>query len=89
MKPRVAFIGTGGTIASVGRDPLDTVDYGATGRLLEAEAILARFPEVQEVAEVIPAPYKAIPSTRVAWPSPASSSATARLRWRRRRISSR
>jgi L-asparaginase len=68
MKPRVAFIGTGGTIASVGRGPLDTVDYGATGQLLEAEAILARFPEVQEVAEVIPAPYKAIPSTRIAWP---------------------
>jgi L-asparaginase len=75
MKPRVAFIGTGGTIASVGRGPLDLVDDTATGRLLDAAGLLARFPEVQEVAE---APR---------WP--ASSSATGRRRSRRRRISSR
>ena len=36
MKPRVAFIGTGGTIASVGDGPLDLQDYGATGRVLHA-----------------------------------------------------
>ncbi len=65
---KVAFIGTGGTMASVGRGPLDTVDYGATGNLLEAPALLERFPEVQQVAEVFPAPYSAVPSTRIAWP---------------------
>ena len=30
MKPKVAFIGTGGTIASVGVGPLDLQNYGAT-----------------------------------------------------------
>ncbi len=34
-KPRVAFVGTGGTLASVGRGPLDLHDYGATGRVLD------------------------------------------------------
>jgi L-asparaginase len=67
-KKRVAFIGTGGTMASIGKGPLDTVDYGSTGELLQADALLARFPEVQQVAEVIPAPYSAVPSTRIAWP---------------------
>ena len=30
--PKVAFIGTGGTIASLGAGSLDTQDYGATGQ---------------------------------------------------------
>ncbi len=65
---RVAFIGTGGTIASVGHGPLDVHDYGATGKVLAADAILSRFPEVQEVAEVRAVPYRAVPSTQIAWP---------------------
>ena len=32
--PKVAVIGTGGTISSVGRDSLDLVDYTATGKAL-------------------------------------------------------
>ena len=66
-KKKIAFIGTGGTMASVGNGPLDTVDYGATGELLDAAQILARFPEVQLVADVVPAPFSAVPSTRLAW----------------------
>lgn len=31
-QPKVAFIGTGGTISSLGRDPLDILDYTATDR---------------------------------------------------------
>jgi len=65
--PRVAFIGTGGTIASIGRGPLDLVDYSATGNLLDAAGLVARFPEVREVAEVVPVPYRAVSSTRVGW----------------------
>jgi L-asparaginase len=67
-RKRVAFIGTGGTMASLGKGPLDTVDYGSTGQLLDAAGLLARFPEVQQVAEVFPAPYSAVPSTRIGWP---------------------
>lgn len=59
---KVAFIGTGGTISSVGRGPLDLQDYGATGIRLEADAIIARTPELREVAEVIPVNYRAIVS---------------------------
>ena len=62
MKPAVAFIGTGGTISSVGKDSLDVMDYTAQGVMLHADEILARFPEVQEAATVIPVSYRNVPS---------------------------
>jgi L-asparaginase len=65
--PRVAFIGTGGTIASVGRGPLDRHDYGATGRVLHAAEILERFPEAREVADVLPVRFSNVASTRIAF----------------------
>lgn len=68
MRPRVAFIGTGGTIASIGRGPLDIHDYAANGLVLEAGGILERFPEVQQVADVAAVPFRNVPSTRIAWP---------------------
>lgn len=67
-KPKIAFIGTGGTIASLGAGPLDLQDYGATGNIMQAEAILARWPEVALVADVIAVPYRAIPSTAIDFP---------------------
>lgn len=63
--PKVAFIGTGGTIASVGRDPLDLQDYGATGNVLHADELLARFPEVMLVADVLPVRYRNVPSPAI------------------------
>jgi L-asparaginase len=65
MKPKVAFIGTGGTIASVGAGPLDLQDYGATGKVMHADEIIARFPEVRLVADVLPVRYRNIPSTAI------------------------
>ena len=64
-KPKVAFIGTGGTISSLGRNPLDILDYGANGVMLHAAALLDRFPEVHEVAEVIPVKYRNVPSYEI------------------------
>jgi L-asparaginase len=64
-KPRIAFIGTGGTMASLGRGPLDIQDYGVAGVVMEAPAILARLPELAEVAEVFAVPYGAMISTRI------------------------
>jgi L-asparaginase len=61
-KPKVAFIGTGGTIASIGDNPLDILDYGARGEMLHAAELLAKFPEVQEVADVFPVRFRNIPS---------------------------
>lgn len=54
MRPKVAFIATGGTISSLGAGPLDVLDYGATDWRLEAEEVLALFPALSEVAEVVP-----------------------------------
>jgi len=68
MRKRVAFIGTGGTIASLGKGPLDTVNYGANGQMMQADALLARFPEAQLVADVFAVPYRNVPSPQIAWP---------------------
>ena len=65
MKPKVAFIGTGGTIASLGAGPLDLQDYGATGNVMHADEILARWPETALVADVMPVRYRNIPSTAI------------------------
>lgn len=64
-KPKVAVIGTGGTIASIGKTSLDIVDYGANKTMLEVDKILELFPEVHEVADVVPVPFSAIPSPAV------------------------
>jgi L-asparaginase len=65
MNPKIAFIGTGGTIASVGAGPLDLQDYSATGQVMHADEIIARFPEVGLVADVLPVRYRNIPSTAI------------------------
>ena len=64
-RPKIAFIGTGGTISSLGAGPLDLHDYGVQNNRMEADAILERFPEVQAVADVFPVRYRAIPSTEI------------------------
>jgi L-asparaginase len=61
--PRIAVIGTGGTISSLGADSLDVLDYGDTGRMLEADALLARFPECASVADIVAVRYAAEKST--------------------------
>ncbi|ACA16762.1 Asparaginase [Methylobacterium sp. 4-46] len=61
-RPKVAFIGTGGTLSSVGRDSLDLLDYTATEQRLEADAILDAVPEARAVAEVIPVRFRAVTS---------------------------
>jgi L-asparaginase len=66
-KPKVAIIGTGGTISSVGKGPLDLIDYGSLGQVLDVNGVIARVPELALVADVIPVPFKAIPSTALGW----------------------
>ncbi len=68
MKPKVAFIGTGGTIASIGATNLELLDYGANGVMLQASEILAKFPEAAIAADVIPIDFKAVPSPNVYYP---------------------
>ncbi|MFL5287746.1 MAG: asparaginase [Rhodopila sp.] len=64
-KPKIAFIGTGGTIASLGQGPLDLQDYGSLGNVMHADEILARWPETALVADVIPIRYRAIISPAI------------------------
>ncbi|HEY1932970.1 MAG TPA: asparaginase [Acetobacteraceae bacterium] len=67
-KPRVAFIGTGGTIASLGAGPLDLQNYSALGNVMHAEDILARWPETALIADVLPVRFRNIPSTSIDYP---------------------
>lgn len=67
MKKKVVLIGTGGTIASMGTGPFDILDYGARGLLLNATELVARVPELAEVAEVVPVPFRAVPSTQLGY----------------------
>ena len=62
QKPKVAVIGTGGTISSIGTGPFDILDYGANETMLPGSEIIAKFPEVHDVAEVIPVDFAAVPS---------------------------
>ncbi|HVZ08476.1 asparaginase [Rhodopila sp.] len=64
-KPKVAFIGTGGTIASLGRGPLDLQDYTAAGSMMHADEILEKWPETALVANVMPIRFKAVPSPAI------------------------
>ena len=51
-KPKVAFIGTGGTISSIGRDALDLVDYPDGGSKLEVDELIEKINTVLD--EYIP-----------------------------------
>ena len=39
-KPRIAVIGTGGTISSIGKHPMDLIEYPDTGIKLSADEVL-------------------------------------------------
>ena len=65
MKPRVALIGTGGTISSIGRNSLDLWEYMDAGRKAEPDELLVRFPEAAEAAEVVPVRFRAVSSANV------------------------
>lgn len=64
-QPQVAIIGTGGTIASIGTGPLDLQDYSANNTMLHADELVARFPELHTVADIVPVRFEAIPSPNV------------------------
>lgn len=64
-KPKIALIGTGGTISSIGADPFDVQDYVRLGRMLDAAGVTDRFPEIEELAEIVPVAFPPIPSTQM------------------------
>lgn len=64
-KPDVAIIGTGGTIASVGRHNLELAEYVDNKTLYDVHQLLEKFPEVQQVANIHPVPYSALISPAI------------------------
>ncbi|MEL7469279.1 MAG: asparaginase [Pseudomonadota bacterium] len=67
-KRKVAIIGTGGTISSLGRDAFDVQDYITLGKMNDAAGMIAHFPEVSELADLIAVPFPPVPSTQIGSP---------------------
>src|SRR5271163_676814 len=63
--PRIAVIGTGGTISSLGASSLDVLDYPDFGQKLSCEALLERFPETRLVADPVPVTFRQVGSTEI------------------------
>ena len=63
--PRVALIGTGGSISFKGRHRLDLYEYGDYGPILQPGELLATVPEIAEEADVTPVPFRALSSVNV------------------------
>ena len=64
-RPRVAIIGSGGTISYTGRHSLDLFDYGEFGHLLPIDEVVARIPEIETVCDVVPFAFRTLPSSAV------------------------
>ena len=63
--PRIAVIGTGGTISSLGASSLDVLDYPYFGQKLSREALLERFPETRLAADPIALTFRQVGSTEI------------------------
>lgn len=64
-KPRVALIGTGGTISSIGASPLDLIDYPDGSRKMEVDELIEKFGLVKEFVEPVPIRFRAVGSTHI------------------------
>ena len=64
-KPRIAFVGTGGTISYTGRNSLDVWEYMDYGTRLNVSQILSKFPEVGQAAEIIPIDVRQVSSSGI------------------------
>ena len=64
-RPLIAAIGCGGTISSLGRDSMDVLDYPDFGTKLPIDQVLARYPEIATVANVMPVPFRSVGSTAI------------------------
>ena len=64
-KPKVAFIGTGGTISSHRVHPVELQDYAVHDNRMHAGQIVGRFATVPKIAEVIPVDFRNVSSTDI------------------------
>lgn len=63
MLPRIAFIGTGGTIASLGTDQFDLMDYNARDERVDAASLIERVGIQGKIAEIVSVNFRQIDST--------------------------
>lgn len=63
--PKIALLGTGGTISGVGRDRLDLYEYGTSGRFMHVAELIANVPELARIAAVVPVRYRNVGSTNI------------------------
>lgn len=63
--PRVALIGTGGTLSTISRHALDLFDYGGEARILAPDALVQELPQLRTVADVVPISFRAIDSLAI------------------------
>lgn len=61
--PRIALIGCGGTISSLGTSALDLMDYPEHGAKLDINEVLDRIPELRKIADIVAAPFHGAGST--------------------------
>jgi L-asparaginase len=63
--PRIAVIGTGGTISSLGANSLDVLDYPDFGQKLTGKGLIEKFPETRMVADPVPVTFRQVGSTAI------------------------
>lgn len=63
--PKVALLGTGGTISSLGRGQMDLVNYGDTGNIMHADEIAEAVPQLREHAEIVPIRFRNMPAIEI------------------------
>jgi L-asparaginase len=63
--PKVAVVGTGGSISTLARDSLDLYEYPDFGKRLEVDELLGWFPELASIAKLLPIRFRAISSSSI------------------------
>jgi L-asparaginase len=65
MLPKIAFLGTGGTIASIGTDQFDLLDYNAREKRLDAVSLIEKTSLQATIANIVPVNFRQIDSTAI------------------------
>jgi L-asparaginase len=58
--PRVAVVGTGGSISTPGRDSLDLFEYSDHGVTLEIDELLELIPEAHKFGDIVPVRFRTL-----------------------------
>src|ERR687886_413008 len=64
-RARIAVVGAGGSIATVGRHSLDLFEYGDFGRIIPIRELLVQVPEAASQADVVPVEFRTVPSQAI------------------------